>query len=366
MKIFKYITLIAFMICNNHLLAMEEQTAATDIQKESEQEKKAVATIEKFRKKQPELGAGIKIFGSDENPIPLALEKNDRGEWYPTADALTKLLNTYEPLKEYLPNMPKVIVEKSSAIGTLSIALFVAYRDENKSIGGVAIKGKPLFFLKISVSNSPTAETSNFDMPKALDALQKGPVGRLALKAMSNPDFPIIVLQEMFFIYKGNDNKNYTIEVMHLAHGEQAYSIIESRDLALLKRCAEKIGRALGLFHLQFIKYNNSNSPTKWTTMIHGDFHYNNVFFDAKTSRVYFIDNSGMSKGAPLEDFRHMLRLVYRSKNYSTFLLYFIKGYLSAYPTDKKIMIAKYLKETIREPEFLKSLDEILTEASAQ
>jgi hypothetical protein len=356
MKIFKYITLIAFMICNNYLLAMEEQTAVEDIQKESAQEKKAVATIEKLRKKQPEFGAGIKIFGSDENPISLALEKNDIGEWYPTANALTKLLNTYEPLKEYRPGIPKVMVEKSSAIGNRNIALFVAYRDENKSIGGVAIKGKPLFFLKVSISDYV------YDIPKRLDALQKGPVGRFGRNALSNRELPIIVLQEMFFIYKGNDNKAYTIEVMHLAHGQQLSNIIDSNDFALIQRSAEKVGKALGLFHIYFMNYNNSNSPTEWTTMLHGDFHYDNVFLDNKTSRVYFIDNASMCTGKPLKDFDLLLRLVYRTKNYSTFLLYVIKGYLSAYPTDKKIIIAKYLKTIISEPQFLKSLDEILTE----
>ena len=358
MKIFKYITLIAFMICDNPLLAMNEQEAV-----ETEQEKKAIATIEKLRKKEPESGAGIKVFGSNENPISLALEKNDRGEWHPTPDALTKLLNTYEPLKEYLPSMPKVMVEKSSAIGNGNIALFVAYRKDYRTAKGDIVEKQPLFFLKISRSD-PQFDLQN--VPKTLDALQKGPVGRLGRKTISNPDLPIIVLQEMFFIYKGNDNKNYTIEVMHGAHGEQANDIIEHGDLALIKRCAEKIGRALGLFHLQFIKYNNSNSPTEWTTMIHGDFHYDNVFFDANTSRVYFIDNAGMHIGKLSKDFDHMLRLAYRTKNYPTFLLYFIKGYLSVYPTDKKIMIAKYLKETIREPQFLKSLDEILTEAGAR
>jgi|GEM_PF-1506740 hypothetical protein len=383
MKIFKYITLIALMIFNNPLLAMEEQPAVEDIQKESAQEKKAVATIEKLRKKQPELGAGIKIFGSDENPISLELEQNDKGEWYPTTNALTKLLNTYEPLKEYLPGIPKVMVEKSAEAGHRTGAIFVAYRNENQTAEGAFVKGRPLFFLKISAELSKT-------VPKKLDDLQKGPVGRFGLKAISNPDLPIIVLQEMFFIYQDKNKKNYTIEVMHLAHGEKIVSIFEHGDLTLIQHCAEKLGRALGLFHVEFMNYHNSTSLAEWTTMIHGDFHLNNVFFDKKNSRVYFIDNGDMHEDKllpflDLESIRMRSLIVltsYRDQrmcegmaeryqgwkqyteqiekeeeakhakkiadNNANIVIYCLKGYLSAYPLDKRRKVGAYLQQYLK------------------
>ena len=435
MKIFKYITLIALMIFNHPLLAMkalQKKQAAIA----AKQEKKAVATVEKIRtrkkeaepsKEQPISGPGIKVFESTlENPIqlnPLA-ERTIKGQtvgWYPTADTLTKFLNTYEPLKKYLPGMPEVSVEESTAEGNRNIALFVAYRNTNTTSEDSSVKGKkPLFFLKISLSK---------DIPEKLDVLQKGPVGRFGLKALSDQKYPIIVLQEMFVRYKGNDHKNYTIEIMHLAHGESVVSILDShQDLKLIQRCAESVGRALGLFHVEFMNYHNSSSLEQWTTMIHGDFHMNNVFFDENTSRVYFIDNGDMKESGllPFVDLTSIPRralvafasyreqricelnaIKYEKKkdyaqqidkqncannakrigdNSADFVVYFLKGYLSAYPLDKRKKVGDYLQQQLNlqfnpkleealkwgSPDaedirnFIKKFDEIFTEASAQ
>lgn len=405
MKNFQYIMLIAFMVFNTPLLAMNA-LERKQVSVAAEQEKKAVAIVKKLRirkkakldKGQSEGGAGVKIFGSEQNPISLRLKEETRktahGEivgWYPTPEALTNLLNTYPPLKEYIPGMPDVKVEKSTEAGVKTGAMFVAYRNDNKKAEGSLVKGKPLFFLKIS-------DHSSQDVPKHLDELQKGPVGRLGLKALSNPDLPIIVLQEMFFFYRGKDNKNYTIEVMHLAHGKQVVSILKREDLTLTQRCAEKVGRALGLFHVEFMNYHNSPSLAQWTTMIHGDFHLNNVFFDEKTSRVYFIDNGTMKEDTllPFIDLTFIPRrslIVFNSyrdqrmsegmaeryqrrnqhteqiekeeeakhakktgDNDTNFVIYCLKGYLSAYPLDKRKKVGDYLQQHLK-TEFNKELE---------
>lgn len=382
MKIFQYIMLIALMIFNIPLFAMnalrKKQIAIA--------EKRANNLLKRsIRKKEAKLGkgAGIKIFGSNEKPIDLQLECYTNNECYPTTKALTDLLNTYTPFKEYMPGMPKVIVEKSTEAGNRTGALFVAYRYNNQET-----ERRPLFFLKISSQSSSS-------VPETLDKLQKGPVGRFGLKAISNPDLPIIVLQEMFFICRGRNNKNYTIEVMHLAHGEKIVKILNDGDLASIKHCAERYGLALGLFHVEFMQYNNSDDPAKWTTMAHGDLHLNNVFFDPKNSRVYFIDNGEMaeSKLLPFLD----LPFIYpRSKevlkSYSNqriaqsgasrlkrkkasgaeiseeqikekeneakkaqqegdrnanFVIHCLKAYVSAYPSDKRKQIGDYLKNSL-------------------
>ena len=348
----------------------------------TKQEKKATATLKKLRKGQPQGGSGIKIFGSDKNPISLELEKSAKGGWYPTTNALTNLLNTYEPLKDYMPGIPEVMVEKSTGKGVRNDALFVAYRNANQTAESGFVKGKPLFFLKISRADLQ-------GIPKKLEELQKGPVGRFGLKAMSNRELPIIVLQEMFFIYRGQDNKNHTIEVMHIAHGKQLSAIIDSHDQND-QQWAEKVGKALGLFHLEFMKYNNSSSPMDWKTMTHGDFHLGNVFFDEKTSRVYFIDNVGMSIENPFEDLKFLIDLTIHgfsdwNKDSRTvnFVLYFIKGYLSAYPLDKRKSVVTDLKEELNfnqnyqwaanRPEkqvfigkFIDKLNAVFTQASKQ
>lgn len=334
MKVLKYIMLVALIIWSDPLQAMNEQKAV-----EAEQEKKAINLLkESIRKRNAKLGkgTGIKVFGSTENPISLELEENSNGEWYQTTNALAQML------KQYVPHIPKLVVEKSNAKGDMNIGLFVAYRDESKTTAGDAIKGKPLFFLKIS-------RPSLLNIPKSLDALQKGPIGRLSLH---NRNLPIIVLQEMFFICKGKDNKNYTIEVMHMAHGKQLSNILETEtDLTLIQRCAEKVGKALGAFHAKFMNYHNSESPGDWETMTHGDFSVFNVFFDAKTARVYFIDNGTMDTDKPYKDVARLKSLAYLAidecnEKYANYVIYFIKGYLSAYALDKRKSMAQYLKDS--------------------
>ena len=249
--------------------------------------------------------------------------------------------------------MPEVIVEKSDKAGIRTGATFVAYRKKNSKE-----EKRPLLFLKIG------AEGSEF-VPKKLDNLQKGPVGRFGLKALSNPELPIIVLQEMFFIYQDQNKKQYTIEVMHLAHGKQLFDLIDSHDQDD-QQWAEKIGKALGLFHLEFMNYHNSKDPEKWKTVIHGDFHLGNVFFDEKTSRVYFIDNGDMHEDNPFKDFPNIHRILLLALNeYEAtpdpfknrkinFCLSFIKGYLSAYPLAKRKLLVPYMKAKLKFDEKLK------------
>lgn len=370
MKIFKYVTLTALMAFNVPLLAMnallKKQVAVA-----TEQATKILKKPIRERAAKLGKGQGIKIFGSEQNPISLQVDKDSN----PTTEALTNLLNTYQPLKEYIPNMPKVVVESSRERGNYTKAMYVAYRDQNKKEVGPAIKGERLFFLKITRFNSE-------NIKEKLENLQKGPVGRFGQKALLNRDFPIIILQEMFFIYRGNENQNYTIEVMHLAHGQSAKSIVASGDLKAIKDCAEKIGKALGLFHIEFMNYHGHESMSyydywrsiirnkiaellylryhpygyvsitlaqHWTTMVHGDFHLGNVFFDKKTSRVFFIDNAEMREDKLSQDLNalahNLLSRMSNNDSFTNFARYFNNGYLSAYPLDKRKYIAAFLKE---------------------
>jgi hypothetical protein len=342
------------MICNIPLLAMQAlQRKQTAIAKQESAKKIKRWWHTQHASKEASKGHGpeIKKFDSSkEHPIVFKqLEKNNKGEWYPTPEDLTALLNTYRPLKEYIPGMPAVMVEKSNAKGIRNTALFVAYRNAHKKSEGSFAKGKPLFFLKISRSDLQ-------DIPEKLDELQKGAIGRFGLKAMSNPELPIIVLQEMFFIYRGNDNKKYTIEVMHLAHGEDLSVVIDHHD-ENNQQWAQKVGKALALFHLEFMNYRHSKDPAAWTTMVHGDFHLGNVFFDEKTSRVYFIDNAGMEMDNPYKDLEFLASLMMHgfsdavdspaSFKLLNFIRYFIKGYLSAYPLEKRTALCEYLKQQL-------------------
>ena len=319
----------------------------------------AAKKILKFYKRKN--SPGIKIFGRDE-PIELELEKvawNGRIiEKLPTEQALTDLLNTHEQGKDYIPGLPKVIVKKKAHIGAENEALFVAFD---------ALTGDPVLFLKIS--------KELWRVPEKLDALQKGPVGRFGFMAMKDKELPIIVLQEVFFIYKDKMGDKHTIEVMHLAHGEMVSDLMQKpgKDQGY----AEKIGKALGLFHVYFMNYHNSRDPEDWTTMLHGDFHASNVFFNEERSRTYFIDNGRMRKGVLMIDLNFLydaiedalvgvgsishpevlsseiLQKAIASRQMAAqklaFLVNFIKGYLSAYPSDKRELMRNYLKTQLED-----------------
>ena len=288
----------------------------------------AATKIQKFYKRKKLDDAGIRIFGRDE-PLELDLERYPNTN--PTEQALTKLLNTHEQDKDYIPGLPSVTVNSIRLGGWLHRGHFAAYK------GAGRLGEKPLLFLKISNDSS---------IPEKLEALQKGPIGRFNSKAMSNKELPIIVLQEVFFIYKDQKGNKCTIEVMHPAPGEVFSKLTAHQDYA------EKVGKALGLFHVYFMNYHNSRDPKDWTTMIHGDFHGDNIFYNAQRSRVYFIDNASMCEGEnPLKDVRGLLSNGSRLTMYDVLLgcrdcnwkKFFIKGYLSAYPVNKRILMLNYL-----------------------
>ena len=263
-------------------------------------------------------GAGIQIFGREE-PLVLELEE---GTPYPTEKALTDLLNTY------IPNLREVIVKKIN----FGRALFEAYP--------VEIPGeKPLLFLKISDDSS---------ISEKLYALQKGPVGRFGSMERSNKELPIIVLPEVFFIYKDQMGNKHTIEVMQPAHGKMLSELMNEPQGD--QSYAEKVGKALGLFHAYFMNYHNSGDPKDWKTMSHGDFHIDNVFYDAQRYRVYFIDNERMREGenllidlATLGMPLSMHGLLRYPENKRNWWSHFIKGYLSAYPVNKRKLMLDYL-----------------------
>lgn len=316
MKDFTYIMFIPLMLFNAPILAMnalqKKEVNGATIKERSDAIKKA------FRKGH---GQEIKAFEIDFKDSDLQeITRLGNQYWIPTPEALRDFFNTQ--------GMPKNIVEKSNDMGGYTVASFILYRDENKTTEGLAIKGEPLFFLKIGLKDYE-------EVLKKLIELEKGPIASFNRNALSNKAYPIIVLHEMFLIYKDKNQIKYGIEVMHLAHGEQVSSIMKNdSDTSIKKDCAEKVGKALGLFHLYFMNYHNSSDPKQWTTMTHGDFHSRNIFFNKKSGRVYFIDNADMRKSNNI-----WFDLFFFPEKDS-----FLKGYLSAYPEDKREVMATYLK----------------------
>lgn len=291
------------------------------------------------------------------NPIIDATKANvatDK-DGYATADAIRELF------VKYLPDFSDVTIEHvpdGSALGSYTGALFRAYR-----------KGKCIFFIKISNNEAK-------DVWLKLKKIQESPIGKFNAQAMHKKGFPIIVNVEYFIRYKDANLVERMIEVMHLAKGEPIqplifYAALSDAGKAKIARCGAAFGRALGLLHTHFMRYNNPQDASTWRTVVHGDCHRGNVLYDDGTGRIYFIDNESMALVLndqnkidaqkminPIlvdlwgqNNMRHFcLPISFYGDEHkamiekcSLFSISFLKAYLDAYPLERRQAMANYI-----------------------
>jgi thiamine kinase-like enzyme len=130
-----------------------------------------------------------------------------------------------------------------------------------------------------------------------------------------------------------------------------------------------EIGRALSKFHNKFMdKYKDKAKPgTILTpTIVHGDAHQANVFYDEKTNTVTLIDNeriSSYSPNSPAWELKYFFLVTFDLftseliKNDQPFFndwIYitmksFMKGYMSIYPKDQWEQIVNEVYATMKE-----------------
>lgn len=312
-----YITFIALITLNAPLLGMNA-----------------------LRKKQEKVSAeqalqSFKVVGEND-PIYLELEhvSNLPGETisHPTLKSLTALIK-----KHLVPNEEIQVKKEDSSLA--------AYDKNNK----------PIFFLNISTKENI----------EKLNALQN----ELGSTMFSNNKLPTIVLPIMCFVCKYDKYQNpptqlYTIEVTALPPGESVHSIIVNKnDAKLIRNCAEKVGLALGLFHVKFMDYGNNASYEQWKTKTLGRFYMRDVFFNQQDSRIYFINYRKIKQDNPTVDLNYLNaralgaikefanyqegQAVNEGENYLNFVVYFVRGYLSAYPPDKRKDMVLFLKKIL-------------------
>ncbi len=268
---------------------------------------------------------------------------------YPTEEALKKLL-----LQKYLSAETGIkITIKEGKGGSYTGAIFTVYLEKEDG------SKRAVLFLKVSKKEA-------VDAWKNLIKIQKSPIGRLGTRTSNastnhlffNKNLPIMTWAEKFYAYDDGKGNERTIEVTHAAHGIPVHDIISNinitGDQTLQKMCAKALGKAIGAFQQAFMKYVNPSDPKTWTTFAHGDLHGNNVFFDKKTSRIYFIDNETMSKSLDnptniwddLGRFTELLMSQFLSYNNTKlnqifyFYTYFIQAYIESFPQDKRKLVA--------------------------
>ena len=186
-----------------------------------------------------------------------------------------------------------------------------------------------------------------------------------------------MTFDEASYYYVDNAGSKHYFSILHGAKGmrfSEIWKDYEDKKIEVgqLQESAYAIGRALGAFHVYTKKPENIHSPDdfmRYTPIAHGDFYWQNVFYEFKTQRVYFIDNESMAKSLetppPVEaDFirfyAHQLfgsypdrkkcninrcsqediKIVYRA---------FFQGYIQAYPKLLQPMLTGYIKKVVHD-----------------
>ncbi len=264
----------------------------------------------------------------------IDLHKNELNKYgHPTPEALKKLL-----IKEYFPRLHQNLTVEAFHAGNTNEALYRVFDKKNKE--------KSIFFLKIDrLFNNLTFEVEK------LDDLQRSAIGRLGLdkfyypntkKIIPQKNLPRLIWVDRFWIYKNEYHQERVIEVTHAAHGSTISNILREKDEILQNKSIEALGTALASFQQAFMTMTDPSDVKSWRTVAHTDLHTENVLYDAKHSRIYFIDNGRMQPDQTL--FTDLNFLLYYNLPNQEQSDMFLTAYINAYPEDQQKMISDYIK----------------------
>lgn len=210
-----------------------------------------------------------------------------------------------------------------------------------------------------------------------LKNLEKIKASKLAhINYFKNPALPRMTFDEASYYYIVDGSKQY-FSILHGAKGVPFSTIwkdYEDKKIGIdqLEESAYAIGKALGSFHVHTKMPKNIHSSDdfgSYTPIAHGDFYWQNIFYDFKTKRVYFIDNESMAKSfeipQPVETdflrfYSHQLFGSYpnsekcninRCSHEDIKIIYraFFRGYIQAYPETLQPMLTNYIKKVVFE-----------------
>ncbi len=178
-------------------------------------------------------------------------------------------------------------------------------------------------------------------------------------------DSPIILLP-IAYLYYTLDDKDYYFSVMPKAHGQEFLKIMNmyvadptQENKKKLQRAYATLGRTLANFHKAFMEPDQKS--LKGNTLVHGDFHVRNFFYDAATDTIYWIDNECLGaatvhRQSILVDIQDSLLKPFHEFNWFGFdenirahpepwveMFYpiFFENYLNAFGGDKKVHVGE-------------------------
>ncbi len=340
--------------------------------KASRQKKQSSQEMIKVKEKLQKILKAQKIYPKVE-VIDLIDGINLTKKGDPTIQALKNLIHKYWP-----------------SLGKISINLTKGGANTRVVYAIINEQGKIVFFCKISTVDSD----KKYQAWENLAEIQKSRVGQFTYGLSTYKDRPIITLVEKFFRYKKPNGDACVIEITHLAQGSCVNNFLDGSQNASLKELTiigKTVGKALGSLHHRFM-ININQSPDNWRTIIHGDFHPENVFIkylqehrgalqyydqqvyeDPSTVvpefyRVYFIDNETIRLSIDkLQEIDWdllaficlpMLYWKYLNpqeisenqwNNILTLFSSFLDGYVSVFPEERQPELIGYIKNMFSE-----------------
>jgi hypothetical protein len=197
------------------------------------------------------------------------------------------------------------------------------------------------------------------------------------------PGLPSLALPVGFLSYS-KDKKTHDLVIMPAALGADLASLIlkfkknqskENRDL--LSSAFLKLGEELGQWHKQNMKTTGTNRLGK--TVVHGDFHPFNLFYDANKNHFTFIDNESIATSLkePGDVSTDIIKLFFMpfsiNTDYAQFrdlidgidlktwfdisLKNFITGYRKSYAKNEQSKVLQELKNIFIKPFSIKWVD---------
>lgn len=187
------------------------------------------------------------------------------------------------------------------------------------------------------------------------------------------PGFPVFIMPNAYLAYRYKDKEHY-LALMPKSKGIKLSSLIEkfyNKQIGLdeVLRIFFDVGQAFAAFHKKFMhKYQSyaQQGSILNPTLVHGDAHQANIFFDPKDRQVIMIDNERIKDYSPKKPAWEIKYFFFTTLNLFTPVLIkqdqtfinqwllltmrsFIQGYASVYPEHQRAQVFKELYQDMQD-----------------
>lgn len=296
-----------------------------------------------------------------------------------------------------------LVAEYWPSLGNITVKQFAGGANSGTVLGIFNQNNRLTFVFKVSTANEDTTSAAWENLAE----IQRHRVNSFGATLKRNPKAPIITSVERFFRYFNGRHQRCVIEVTHAAQGAPVSILLNGTTHLPLREnlaIAAMVGRALGTMHSTFAT-NTEQDFSEIRTMIHGDFHPENVYakFINNTSslpdtlrrkndafaqeqapidtrqflmrdnltvnphgRVYFIDNETIKQSlhdkkridwdvlefifVPMLYWKHVTPLISERQFWRNIDFYkqFLNGYVEVFPQERQAELNLYLKNLLR------------------